>query len=316
MISNRGPSIYDRLSALADSTRSRILLLLERHELTVGELGAALQLPQSTTSRHLRILSDEGWLVARAEGTSRRYRVAASRLDDAARGLWQLVRAEVDATPQAAQDRHRLEGVLAQRQSRRTAYFDSAAAGWDRTRTELIGERTDLLALLSLLDPALTLGDLGCGAGHVTEALAPCVARVVAVDESGPMLDVARERLDGIPNVELRPGSLETLPVADEELDAAVMVLVAHYLAEPARAIGEASRSLRDGGRFVLVDLLPHDRDDFTLQFEHLWQGFDADTISGWLEASSFTDIRYRPLPADPHAKGPGLFVASATKVG
>lgn len=316
MITNTGPSIYDRLTALADSTRSRILLLLERHELTVGELGTALQLPQSTTSRHLKILADEGWIVGRAEGTSRRYRVATSRLDDGSRQLWQVVRAEVEETPQAAQDRHRLEGVLAQRRSRQAAWFDSAAAGWDRTRSDLIGQRTDLLALLALLDPDLVVGDLGAGAGHVAEALAPCVARVIAVDESGPMLEAARARLAGAPNVELRAGSLERLPVADDELDAAVMMLVALYLAEPARAIAEAGRACRDGARFVLVDLLPHERDDYATQMEHAWRGFDRDTVVRWLEDCGFTDVRYRPLPADPHAKGPGLFVASATKAG
>lgn len=316
MITTPGPSIYDRLTALADSTRSRILLLLERHELTVGELGTALQLPQSTTSRHLKILSDEGWIVGRAEGTSRRYRVALSRLDEASRHLWQVVRAEVEGTPQAAQDRHRLDGVLAQRRSRQAAWFDTAAAGWDRTRAELIGQRTDLLAMLALLDPALVVGDLGAGAGHVAEALAPCVSRVIAIDESGPMLEAARARLAGAANVEFRPGSLEQLPVADEELDAAVMMLVALYLAEPARAIAEASRALRDGARFVLVDLLPHDRADYATQMEHMWQGFDRDTVLQWLEGCGFTDARYRPLPADPHAKGPGLFVASATKAG
>lgn len=316
MITGRAPSIYDRLTALADPTRSRMLLLLDRHELTVGELGAALQLPQSTTSRHLKVLGDEGWVVSRAEGTSRRYRATGDRLDVTARQLWDVVRAQVHDTGQALQDRHRLEGVLADRRARQSAFFDGAAAQWDSMRAELIGQRTDLLALLALLDPDLVVGDLGSGAGHVTEALAPCVARVIAVDESGPMLDAASRRLESIPNVELRTGPLEALPVADEELDAAVMMLVASYLPEPGRAIDEASRALRDGGRLVVVDLLPHDLDDYALRMEHAWRGFDREAMTRWLEAARFTDVRYRPLPAAPDSKGPALFVASATKVG
>lgn len=293
-----------------------MLLLLDRHELTVGDLAAALQLPQSTTSRHLRILSDEGWLVARAEGTSRRYRVAATRLDQAARGLWQVVRAQVEATPQAAQDMHRLEGVLTARRSRQAAFFESAAPGWDLTRAEMIGQRTDLLAALSLLDPAMTVGDLGCGTGHLSAALAPCVARVVAVDESDAMLSAARKRLADAGTVDFRVGSLDQLPIADGELDAAVMMLVAQYLPDPSRAIAEAARALRDGGRFVLMDLLPHGRAELAVQMEHVWQGFEREQVLQWLASAGFTDARYHALPADPAAKGPALFVASATRLG
>lgn len=314
MIQATEASIFDRLTALADSTRSRMLLLLDRHELTVGDLAAALQLPQSTTSRHLKILTDEGWLVSRAEGTSRRYRVAASRLDPSARQLWELVRGQVEGSPQAAQDTHRLDGVLASRRSRQAAFFESAAAGWDLTRAEMIGQRTDLLALASLLDPASIVGDLGCGTGQVAEALAPCVSRVVAIDESEAMLRTARARLDRVPGVDFRVGSLERLPIADGELDAAVMMLVAHYLPDPAVAIAEAARALRDGGRFVLMDLLPHGRTDLAMQMEHLWQGFEREQVLQWFDAAGFIDARYRPLPADPSARGPALFVASATK--
>lgn len=315
MIQTAAPSIYARLAALADSTRSRMLLLLDGHELTVGDLAAALQLPQSTTSRHLKILTDDGWLVSRAEGTSRRYRIAAAVLDASSRQLWAVVRAQVEGTPQAAQDTHRLEGVLASRRSRHAAFFESAAAGWDLTRAEMIGPRTDLLALGALLDPASIVGDLGCGTGQVAEALAPFVGRVVAVDASEAMLRTARTRLGGVPTVDFRLGSLEGLPVADGELDAAVMMLVAHYLPDPAIAIAEAARALRDGGRFVLMDLLPHGRAELAMQMEHLWQGFECDQVRQWFDAAGFTDVRCHPLPADPQAKGPGLFVASGTKM-
>jgi ArsR family transcriptional regulator len=87
-------TVLDRLSVLADPTRSRILLLLDRHELTVGELCSALQLPQSTVSRHLKLLADDGWLVARGEATSRFYRMVASQLDAPTKDLWSLVRAQ------------------------------------------------------------------------------------------------------------------------------------------------------------------------------------------------------------------------------
>ncbi|MFN2564128.1 MAG: ArsR/SmtB family transcription factor [Gemmatimonadaceae bacterium] len=307
-------NIFDHLTALADSTRSRVLLLLDRHELTVGELCAALQLPQSTVSRHLKILADEGWLLSRAQGTSRRYSMQTSKLDPSARRLWQVVRAQVADSAAAGQDAHRLAGVLAQRRSAQVAFFDSAPASWDRMRAELIGQRTDLLALLELLDDRWVVGDLGCGTGHVAEAIAPCVGRVIAVDESGPMLTAARKRLAPLVNVELRNGRLEEIPVEDGALDAAVMFLVAHYVPEPAPVMLEAARTLKPGARLVIVDFMPHERDEYALQMGHLWQGFEEGQMRDWLEGAELTGLRYRPLPADPQAKGPGLFVASARR--
>jgi ubiquinone/menaquinone biosynthesis C-methylase UbiE/DNA-binding MarR family transcriptional regulator len=308
------PSIFDRLTALADSTRSRILLLLDRHELTVGELCAALQLPQSTVSRHLKILTDEGWLASRAEGTSRRYSMQTSKLDPSARRLWQVVRAQVAESPAATQDAHRLGGVLAQRRSTQVAFFDSAPAVWDRMRAELIGQRTDLLALLELLDDRWVIGDLGCGTGHVTEAIAPCVGRVIAVDESGPMLTAARKRLAPFENVDLRSGTLEELPIDDSTLDAAMLFLVAHYVADPEPVTNELTRVVRPGGRLVIVDLMPHERDEYVLQMGHVWQGLGEEQMQSWFEEAGFSGFRYRPLPADPAAKGPGMFVASGRK--
>src|SRR5215210_9344670 len=106
--------LFDRMSALADPMRSRVLLVLERHELTVSELSVVFQLPQSTMSRHLKVLVAEGWLVWRAEGTSRRYAMPGERLDAHAARLWQLVREEVSAVPAADQDAQRVQSVLAQ----------------------------------------------------------------------------------------------------------------------------------------------------------------------------------------------------------
>ena len=308
--------ILDHLSALADPTRSRLLLLLEGQELTVGELCTVLQLPQSTASRHLKILADEGWLVARGEGSSRYYSMVPSRLDPAARRLWQVVRDQFAGGAGAENDRRRLESVLAQRRSRSQQFFSTAAGVWDAMRADLIGRRTDLLALLDLIDDTWVVGDLGCGTGHVSAALAPCVQRVIAVDESGPMLAAARERLAPLANVELRVGTVESLPIADGALDAALLFLVAHFVAEPARAIAEAARVVRPGGKLIVVDLMPHDREDLRLQLGHVWQGFSAEQMVGWLGGAGFERVRYRALPADPSAKGPTLFAAVGVRAG
>ena len=313
-MSAAGPEIFSRMSALADPTRSRLLLVLERHELTVGELCAVLQLPQSTVSRHLKVLADEGWVVARAEGTSRRYRMMPERLERASSRLWQLVRDQVAVTPGAEQDAQRVQSVLAERRTKSQEFFSSAAGQWDRLRVELFGERADLRALLGLLDEEWTVGDLGCGTGQVAESLAPFVRRVIAVDDSPAMLAAARKRLSELDNVEIRSGDLAELPLEDAELDAAVLFLVLHHLVEPAQILAEVARVLRPGGRLLLVDMTPHDRAEYRQQMGHVWQGFSAEQIGEWLAAEGLGTVRYQPLSPDREAKGPTLFAASARR--
>jgi ArsR family transcriptional regulator len=309
-------TVLDRLSVLADMTRNRILLLVERHELTVGELCTVLQLPQSTVSRHLKLLTDDGWLVARDEGTSRFYKLVTNRLDAATRDLWMLVRAQLLTSSSASQDSRRATSVLAKRRDKALVFFRDSAAFWDKMRTDMIGTRADLLALLDLLDETWIVGDLGCGAGHLTEALAPCVAKVIGVDESGPMLGVARERLQEHENVELRVGTIESLPIDDHSLDAALLFLVAHFITDPSKAIAEIRRVLKPTGKLLIVDLMSHDRVDYVVQLGHVWQGFDGEQVKDWLTEAGFDFPRYRPLPADPEAKGPTLFVATAKNSG
>lgn len=307
------PLTLDHLSTLADSTRSRLLLVLERHELTVGELCAVLQLPQSTVSRHLKVLGDEKWVESRSEGTSRFYRISGT-LDEWGERLWAVVRESVLETPMAVQDRLREDAVLAARRSRSREFFASVAGEWESVRAELFGSRLDLHLALSLLDPAAVVGDLGCGTGHLAALLAPHVSRVVAVDASEEMLTAARERAGVMPNVELRLGDLEQLPLDDASLDLATFSLALHYVSDPARAIAEAHRALRCGGRLAIVDMMPHDRDDLQQRMGHAWRGFSESQLKQWLADAGFTDIRIHQLPPDESARGPTLFAATARK--
>src|SRR5262245_23547550 len=235
----RAPAILDHLTALSDATRSRILLLLDRHELTVSELCSIVQLPQSTVSRHLKALSDSGWIAARNEGTSHLYTMTRDELDASARRLWLLVREQVGATAAAVQDHHRLHATLAERRTKSQEFFTSSAGQWDRMRDELYGDRVHLAALAALANPDWIAGDLGCGTGQVSAAVAPFVARVIAVDSSAAMLQAAKRRLAGVENVELRRGDLEALPVDDSRLDVALLMLVLHHVPEPEKALAE-----------------------------------------------------------------------------
>jgi ArsR family transcriptional regulator len=306
-------SIIDRMTALADATRGRLLLALERRELTVSELCATLQLPQSTVSRHLKVLSEEGWVDSRADGASNFYRMA-SPLSAPVRRLWQAVRDQIAELPEAAQDTERLRAVLARRPTRSQEFFSSAAGQWDRVRTELFGGRTELLPLLGLVEPTWTVGDLGCGTGQLTVTLAPLVRRVIAVDQSPAMLKAARVRLNGLAQVDLRRGELEALPIEDGSLDVAIIALVLHYVEDPAAAVAEAGRVLRPGGRLLLVDMMPHERSEYRQTMGHLWQGFAKEQVLGWFEAAGLVPGLYHGLAPEATSKGPMLFIASARR--
>ena len=301
------------LNTLADSTRSRLLLVLERHELTVGELIAVLQLPQSTVSRHLKVLGDDGWVTSRADGTSRYYKTATSP-GELAEKLWAVVRDDALETSAAKQDQSREASIVADRRRRSREYFSSVAGQWDEVRRGLFGSHIDLHLALAMVDPKTVVGDLGCGAGHLAALLAPVVAKVVAVDASDEMLAAARERLATFPNVDVRKSDLERVPIESGTLDLAILSLVLHYVAEPGSVLAEAYRVLKPGGRLIVIDMTPHDREELRLAMGHAWSGFSEQQIRAWLGEAGFSSIRQRDLPADPDANGPGLFLATSVK--
>ncbi|TMA51702.1 MAG: metalloregulator ArsR/SmtB family transcription factor [Deltaproteobacteria bacterium] len=309
-------ALSEWMAALADPTRARALRLVERQELAVSDLCGVLQLPQSTVSRHLKVLADDGWVAARQDGTSRLYRMASDGLEPTARRLWALVREQTALTPAAVQDDRRLGAILAERRSRSQAFFSSTAGQWDRLRRELYGDRFHLQALAGLLDASWVVGDLACGTGQLAEALAPFVAQVVAIDGSREMLKAAEKRLDALDNVELRRGELEALPLDDATLDAAVVCLALHHVPDPLAVLHEVGRVLRPGGRLLLIDMLAHDRLEYRQEMGHVWLGFDAAQIAAWLDAAGFGDARVRPLPPAPAATGPALFTAAARRAG
>lgn len=308
------PQILDHMAALADPIRCRMLLPLERHELTVSEICSVLQLPQSTVSRHLKTLADDGWVVSRRDGTSRFYGMTLDGLDSGAQRLWPLIREQMASTNGAEQDERRLKSVLSRRRSKSEAFFASASGQWDHLREELFGDRFHLYALLALIDGTLTVGDLGCGTGQVSELLAPHVARVIAVDGSTDMVQAARRRLKGTANVDVRRGDMEALPIDEGQLDVAILALVLHHVPEPAHALAEVSRVLRPDGRVLMVDMLPHDREEYQQQMGHVWLGFSEKTMARHFEAAGFEKPTFTPLPTEPDVKGPSLFVATARK--
>ena len=301
------------LETLADPTRLRLLRLLERHELGVAALCDILQLPQSTVSRHLKILSDQGWLAGRPQGTTRLYRMKAEQ-DAAARRLWLLSRDQIEAWPTARQDQLRLARQLSRPSPPAAAFFAGAAGQWDRLREEAYGRAFTQTALLGLLPGDWVVADLGCGTGHASVALAAHVARVVGVDQSAAMLKAARKRTAGLGNVELRRGRLEALPLEDQSCDGALLLLALTYVGEPAAALAEMARILRPGGRAVVVDLLRHDRDDFRRRMGQQGFGFEPEELKTMMEAAGLQQVTVRELAPEPGAKGPALLLAAAAR--
>ena len=310
MIHSASPAVFDRLAALADATRARLLACLERHELTVGELQDIVQLPQSTVSRHLKALAGARWVTSREEGPSNRYRMAVRELDPPARKLWHAVRDEISGLPAARRDAERLHEVLAGRHAKSQEFFASSAGQWDRLRAELFGVRPELFALLGLLDPTSTVADLGCGTGQFAEAVAPFVRKVIAVDESAAMLRAARTRLHAFEHTEVRQGTLEALPLDARSVDLAVMSLVLPYVADPVSVLVEARRVITAGGRLLIVDMRSHEHDEYRQTMGHVWLGFDAAQVEQWALEAGFASARVHALPAMPGAKGPTLFAA------
>lgn len=284
--------------------------LVEQQELNVGEIAAVLQLPQSTTSRHLKLLSDDGWLNSRREGTSRLYQLSMDRLPAKQAQLWTLMR---ESSPHTERDDERLEAVLIQRQTQSQAFFATAAGQWDRVRAEMFGQHIDQQVLTALLSPTQTVADLGCGTGRLGETLAPFIGRVIGVDASDAMIQAARERLGRFDNVELQRAQLDNLPIAAGIADVALMAFVLHYVSRPAAALKEARRILKPGGRLVIVDLQPHAREDYRNHMGHLWLGFSEAQLEEWLGQAGLDGLRYVALASDPASKGPPLFACNAT---
>lgn len=256
----------------------------------MGELTTVLELPQSTTSRHLKLLGDDGWLEAQRDGTSRLYRFA-EHLSEPQRALWDVVRGNLDCTPWVRLDDQNLQQVIAARRSRSEAFFEGAAEHWDNLRDELFGSQLELAIVCALLSPATTIADLGCGTGRLSAALAPFVGRVWSIDNSEAMLAAAAKRLTSCINVDIRRGALEQLPLPSQSVDLAVMCMVLHYVPEPARALSEAARVLKPGGRLVVADIRTHEREDFRSRMSHVWSGFGEDQLKVWLTQSGLHPI-------------------------
>lgn len=303
--------VSNRLAALSEMVRVRLCRVLERKELSVGEAAAVVQLPQSTVSRHLKVLCESGWLLKRAEGPSTMYRLVLDDLPAGARGIWLAVRESVGSGAETQEDIRRLEAVVAERKTDSASFFGRVAGSWDEVRNELFGAGFTSKALLSLLPSDWTVVDAGCGTGNVSELLAPVVKRVIALDESAVMLKAARKRLEGVKNVEFVRGSLDEPGIDEGSVDAVVCGLVLHHVERPDRALAALAGLLREGGVLLVIDMLTHDRDEYRRSMGHKHLGFSDQDAASMLRGAGLADVRVRSMAGESQSRGPSLFVAS-----
>ncbi len=313
--------VFSQLQLLGEPTRARMVRLLALEELAVGELARVLQVSQPTVSRHLKQLMRGGFVTSRKVGTASWVQAPVRSYPADQAALWSLVRAQLDADAADAasihaQDLLRLESVLAQRSDDSEALFARLGGRWDAVRIEHFGERwLAPLALACIDGRGKHIADLGCGTGHLLPSLAATGAHVTGVDREEAMLEVARERVAALPDVELRRGLLDAVPLPDRSVDLVVVAFVLHHIRDLPPVFAEVARVLAPGGRVVLLDMVAHDRADFQSTMGHVHPGFSPADVSALARGAGLVGHTH-PLPADPDARGPGLFLSVLERCG
>lgn len=302
-------TLLDSLSALNDIARLRVLRLLAQHELSVGEIADILQLPQSTVSRHLKMLLETEFVARRTVGTTGLYRVSDS-MPSGASDLWSIAEENFGELPSTDADNARLVSALTHRQSDSKNFFKNVSGEWESMRAEMFGSHFTSIALLSLLDPSLSILDIGCGIGNASSLIAPFVSAVAGVDRESAMLDVAQKRPDLAPNIEFVQGDASKLPFENGRFDVSMFCLVLHHVEDAESALREASRVTTSGGRILIVDMQEHLHDEYKHTMGHVHLGFSKSDIETLAKASGLTLLHYHNLQPDTRASGPSLFAA------
>ncbi len=272
-----------RLKVFADATRVRLLALLEGEELTVAELSSITRLAQPRVSTHLARLKEAGLVRDRRAGVSAYYRFDDAALDSAQRALWQTLREGSD-DPLLRQDAERVPEVLAARATEQN-WADSVAGDMERHYSP--GRTWEALArsALPLLHPGDVL-DIASGDGVLAELLAPHSHRYICLDASTKVVVAASERLRRLANVEVREGDMHALPFDDAHFDLVVLMHALTYADRPDKAVAEAARVLRPGGRLLLTSLARHEHRGAVEAYGHVNLGFSEQDLLGFVEAA------------------------------
>lgn len=289
----------DIFRALADPTRLRILALLRAMELSIGELAQVLGQSQPRVSRHVKILCDAGLAERRKEGSWVFLALgAAQKVAPVAAALDAWAAEEPDRW--AIADIARLAAVRADRAASAAAWFETHAGEWDAIRSLHVADSEVEASMRAVLGeaPVERLVDIGTGTGRVLELFGRQAKAALGIDRSSEMLRLARAKLSeaGLSHAELRQADLYALPLDDGEADLAVLHHVLHYAQQPGAAITEAARVLGEGGRLLIADFAPHDREELRQRDAHTRLGFSDAQIAGWFEAAGLMPARIETL--------------------
>jgi len=289
------PSILKVLKLVSDPSRLRILLLLADEELSVAEVQEILGMGQSTISTHLAQLKAAEMVEDRRTGKSILYRMGTAVTSDLMKDVLREGQAEL---PEAEADKAAMRLVLRKRQDRMRSFFDSVAG---RLGRDYVPGRS-WKGLAEALLPPMIIVDMGAGEGAFSLLLAQRAKQVIAVDASEKMIEVGREQAarHGVGNIEFRQGDMEEVPIESASADLVFFSQSLHHALHPERAIQEAARILRPGGRIVILDLLKHRFEEARELYADEWLGFSESEMETMLSRAGFSDTQISVVHKEP----------------
>lgn len=290
------PEFTERLRALADPSRLRVLHALRTGPLPVGRIATGLNLPQPAVSRHLGHLFSAGLVSRTRHGVSVEYRFDA---DEAIRPLLEMLLSVAERQGLFRGDAERLNTVSSRESTAAASAvsFAGISGPWREMKADVLGNLdVDGLVLSAMTETDLAV-DLGCGSGELLPVLARKAASVLGVDVSLPLLEEARTRCAGNRRIDLRLGELTHLPLGDGEAGFASLIMALHHAAIPQNVLAEAGRILRRKGRLVLVDFAQHKNPVAQSAWSDRWTGFDRLQLTFWLEKAGFHVQKSSLLP-------------------
>lgn len=283
--------MVDVLKAVAETTRLRILFLLDKGDLTVSDITKILGQSQPRVSRHLRLLMEARLIERYQEGAWAYFSLSSCSLR---REMLKIVLQHIDVEDNLINaDLMRLGEVKKERSLAAAAYFSKNAHDWDKLRLLHVPDNTVEQTMVELVGttPFQSMLDIGTGTGSLLKLFAPLYTRAIGIDNNRDMLAVARVNLDkaGVSNAQVRLGDVANLPVENETFNLVTIYQVLHFLSDPEVAIFEAARVMRPGARLIIVDYAPHELEYLREKYAHVRMGFSDSQMEYWLDKAGLT---------------------------